>query len=201
MASNINPNNIDNTYPIAGQDNDSQGFRDNFTNIKTNFQYANTEIGELQNNALLTSPLTGGATLNTQNDMKGSPIKSALMQDMREVVAAETSAGTDLDVSEASYHPINAFGDMTINFVGWPAAGNISKIRVEFRVTVDPGLAPIITNDISFPVTTIGMKALYGNPVANTISVPNGIYVYECWSTNNGDQLFITALIEEPATP
>ena len=30
MASNINPNNIDTTYPVAGQDNDSQGFRDNF---------------------------------------------------------------------------------------------------------------------------------------------------------------------------
>ena len=31
MTSSINPNNIDGTYPIAGQDNDSQGFRDNFT--------------------------------------------------------------------------------------------------------------------------------------------------------------------------
>ena len=27
MSSNINPNNIDTTYPVAGQDNDSQGFR------------------------------------------------------------------------------------------------------------------------------------------------------------------------------
>jgi hypothetical protein len=31
MASNINPYNIDGTYPVAGQDNSSQGFRDNFT--------------------------------------------------------------------------------------------------------------------------------------------------------------------------
>ena len=40
MSSNINPNNIDTAYPVAGQDNDSQGFRDNFTNIKTNFSSA-----------------------------------------------------------------------------------------------------------------------------------------------------------------
>ena len=53
MASNINPNNIDTTYPIAGQDNDSQGFRDNFTNIKTNFQYAEEEIDDLQSKVLL----------------------------------------------------------------------------------------------------------------------------------------------------
>jgi len=32
--SNINPNNINAAYPVAGVDNDSQGFRDNFTNIK-----------------------------------------------------------------------------------------------------------------------------------------------------------------------
>ena len=38
MTSAINPNNIDSAYPVAGQDNDSQGFRDNFTNIKTNFE-------------------------------------------------------------------------------------------------------------------------------------------------------------------
>ena len=53
MSSNINPNNIDGTYPVAGQDNNSQGFRDNFTNTKTNFQYAETEITDLQNNAIL----------------------------------------------------------------------------------------------------------------------------------------------------
>ena len=47
MSSNINPNNIDTTYPVAGQDNDSQGFRDNFTNIKNNFTEAQTELNDL----------------------------------------------------------------------------------------------------------------------------------------------------------
>ena len=50
MSSNINPNNIDGTYPIAGQDNNSQGFRDNFTNTKLNFTFAATEITALQDN-------------------------------------------------------------------------------------------------------------------------------------------------------
>ena len=49
MASNINPNNINGNYPVAGQDNDSQGFRDNFTNISNNFSFAATEITDLQN--------------------------------------------------------------------------------------------------------------------------------------------------------
>jgi hypothetical protein len=48
MASNINPNNIDITYPIAGQDNDTQGFRTNFTNIRNNFNVASSEITAAQ---------------------------------------------------------------------------------------------------------------------------------------------------------
>jgi len=48
MTSAINPNNINGAYPVAGQDNNSQGFRDNFTNTGTNFQYAANEITDLQ---------------------------------------------------------------------------------------------------------------------------------------------------------
>ena len=36
-ASNINETGVNKEYPVAGQDNDSQGFRDNFTIISDNF--------------------------------------------------------------------------------------------------------------------------------------------------------------------
>jgi len=74
MTSNINPNNIDGAYPVAGQDNNSQGFRDNFTNTSTNFQYAADEITDLQNNVILKSALVG-TTLN--NNMQGSVLSNA----------------------------------------------------------------------------------------------------------------------------
>ena len=80
MASNINPNNIDTTYPIAGQDNDSQGFRDNFTNIKTNFEYAETEIDDLQAKGIFKSALTG-TTLD--NDMAGGLVENMKTQGFR----------------------------------------------------------------------------------------------------------------------
>ena len=48
MASNITNANIDADFPIAGQDNDSQGFRDNFSEIKTGLGTAATEITSLQ---------------------------------------------------------------------------------------------------------------------------------------------------------
>ena len=58
MTSNINYSGIDAAYPIAGQDNDSQGFRDNFSAIQTALAIAGSEISNLQSNTLsLTGPV------------------------------------------------------------------------------------------------------------------------------------------------
>jgi hypothetical protein len=51
MASNINTTDINTSYPVAGQDNDTQGFRDNWANIVENLQVAAAEITNLQANA------------------------------------------------------------------------------------------------------------------------------------------------------
>ena len=50
MASNIIHETIDGEYPVAGIDNDSQGFRDNFTVIKSSLAAAKTETEDLQTN-------------------------------------------------------------------------------------------------------------------------------------------------------
>ena len=88
MASSINPNNIDGAYPVAGQDNNSQGFRDNFTNIKVNFQYAEDEINDLQDNVILKAPLTGGSV---DNDMGNGTIYAVNLND---VSTTRTIVGT-----------------------------------------------------------------------------------------------------------
>ena len=68
MASNIVSTTINENYPIAGQDNDSQGFRDNFSVIKTSLATANTEITAIQANA---------SYLNATNDFNGNVIREA----------------------------------------------------------------------------------------------------------------------------
>ena len=64
MTSQINPNNIDGLYPTAGVSNNTQGMRDNFTNTKTNFQYAADEITDLQSKVLLKAALDAGGRDN-----------------------------------------------------------------------------------------------------------------------------------------
>ena len=72
MASKIVPGNVDGTYPKAGQDNSSQGFRDNFSAIKTNFTEAQTEIEDLQRNK---------ANLNSSSDFADNEVTRAKFKD------------------------------------------------------------------------------------------------------------------------
>ena len=113
MASNINPNNIDGTYPIAGQDNNSQGFRDNFTNTKTNFQYAANEITDLQNKAILKSALTGG-TLD--NNMSGSLFYNAQLQQMSNTVVSlgTLSGSVNVNYAAGSYQTVTTAGSISL---------------------------------------------------------------------------------------
>jgi hypothetical protein len=50
MASQIDPTTIDVTYPIAGQDNDTRGFHDNYRAIQNGLVFAKAEIETLQAN-------------------------------------------------------------------------------------------------------------------------------------------------------
>ena len=79
MASKIVPGNVDGTYPKAGRDNSSQGFRDNFTSIKNNFTEAQGEINDMQTNK---------ANLNATNNFNGSTIQNAKMKDNSEEIFA-----------------------------------------------------------------------------------------------------------------
>jgi len=134
MTSQINPNNINGAYPVAGQDNNSQGFRDNFTNTGTNFQYAANEITDLQNNAVLKSALTG-TTLN--NDMNGSLISNAQIQGFSEtVVNLGTLTGTvPINVAAGGYQTVTTGGSISLAFSNWPVAGTASTVRVVVTVT------------------------------------------------------------------
>jgi hypothetical protein len=178
MSSNINPNNIDGTYPIAGQDNDSQGFRDNFTNTRTNFSFAAAEISDLQSKAVLKSALTG---TNLDNNMAGSVLSNAQLQNMSETrVARGSVAGTQsIDYALGPYYTLTAAGSVTLDFSNLPAAGVVARWRVQITVS-----------NISYTVTlpsavSVGTATLQGYNT-NVISFNRtGVYEYE-FETNDG---------------
>ena len=113
MTSQVNPNNIDGTYPVAGQDNDSQGFRDNFTNIRNNLVYVKAEVEDLQNKVVLKSALSNTVL---DNDFSGNTISNPSFSAWRE-----------------NYNNIGSVsGSVTVNF----ANGNFQKITMSGATTL-----------------------------------------------------------------
>jgi hypothetical protein len=133
MTSAINPNNIDGTYPVAGQDNNSQGFRDNFTNIKTNFQYAEDEITDLQNNVVLKSALSG-TTLD--NDMLGSVLSNAELNDMgyTRLALGTTGGSVTINYAVGMYQTMTTNASTSLAFTNFPPAGVAGEVY--FQITV-----------------------------------------------------------------
>jgi len=187
MASNINPNNIDTTYPVAGQDNDSQGFRDNFTNIKSNFTEASSEIGDLQSKVVLKSALTG-TTLD--NDFDGAVVSSAKIQDFREtVVSLGTTNGTlTLNHNAGHYYNVTLNGNGTVAFSNMPPSG--SKGRVQLQVTTS-STSYTLTLPASVTKGTTGIQGISSNVVTFNTA---GTYIFEFTTVDGGSSVHVEEL-------
>ena len=188
MTSQINPNDIDGAYPVAGQDNDSQGFRTNFTNTQTNFQYAADEITDLQNNAVLKAALTG-TTLD--NDMNGSPLYNfeASQVSGTLVPLGTTSGAVTLDWSAGSYQTLTTGGSVTLGFSNFPASGVSASIVL--RITVS-STAYTLTLPAAVSIGTANLQGYASNVIAFSTA---GTYIFEFTTVNGGAAVSIVDLI------
>jgi hypothetical protein len=187
MTSNINPNNIDGAYPVAGQDNNSQGFRTNFTNTSTNFQYAADEITDLQNNAVLKSALVG-TTLN--NDMQGSVLSNAQLQDMSQtVVQLGTLSGTvTVNYSLGSYQTLTTNGAVSLAFNNFSVSGTASTVVVQVTVA---STAHTVQLPTAVSVNARGIQGL--NTSTNTITfAATGTYSFQFVTSNGGATITVS---------
>jgi hypothetical protein len=172
MTSAINPNNIDTEYPVAGQDNNTQGFRTNFTNISNNFLAAEEEINDLQNKVLLKSALIGG-TLN--NDLAGTLMYNGQIQDFSlSRVALGTASGlVNINYASAHYHTVTTGGNISLAFLNFPTAGLLGIVKVQITVS---STSHTVTLPSEVTVNRVGIQGL--NTSTNVISFA-AIGVYE----------------------
>lgn len=193
MASLINPNNIDGSYPVAGQDNNSQGFRDNFTNIKVNFQYAEDEINDLQDNVVLKSALSGGSV---DNDMSGGTIYNVNLNDVStsRTVLSTGSGTVTINFAASGYQTISTTGSVTLAFTNFPAAGYYGEVIVAISVT---STAHTVTLPGSVTQGTTGIQGLSSGTI--TFSAI-GTYVFSFASSDGGATVAINDLVRGRAT-
>lgn len=190
MASRIVPTNIDGTFPVAGQDNSSQGFRDNFTNTKNNFTFARNEISDLQSKALLTAALDG-STLN--NDMAGTQlIRPQLKAWTQALVDLGSISGTaTVSFSVGNFQKITAAGAVTLALSGWPSvgtAGGYGSVRVWIVVS------DYTTQTLTLPASvSIGVNDIsgYSSTTSAITFDANGNYIFDFSSIDGGSTYFI----------
>lgn len=104
MTSEINYGVIDNNFPVPGEDNDSQGFRDNFSAISAALAVAKTELTQLQTNAIIAADLATSST-TVQNNLQGSAIYNGIYYQMYGKAPSTVnvnSSGTATEVSIAN---------------------------------------------------------------------------------------------------
>jgi len=181
MSSNINPNNIDGTYPVAGQDNNSQGFRDNFTNTKTNFQYAETEITDLQNNAILKSALSG-TTLD--NNMGGSSVTDGVIADfgLTRIALGTVSGSATINYASGHFQTLTTGGSVSLAFSNFPPSGVTGIVFVQVSVS---STAYTLTLPVSVSINAAGIQGL--NASTNVITfAATGTYLFQFITSDGG---------------
>ena len=194
MTSAITPNTIDATYPVAGQDNDSQGFRDNFTNIKTNFTTAASELSDLQSKVILKSPLNGSVSVS--NDFAGQQIVNA------ELVAAtlnwvdlgpqDNGSSVTVDYSQGHYQTVLANGSLSITFSNFPSPTTSAAAFIIVRITtVAADQLVSLPAGVANSGSGVGLQGWNGSGI---VFDDAGTYEFEFRTIDGGTNIFVTDL-------
>ena len=192
MASSLSPSSIDATFPVAGQDNDSQGFRDNFNQIKTDLTNAKSELENLQSTAVLKASLTSPA-VTVSNDLAGNELFDyKYYQNVGKVSALGTVSGSNsIDVSNGAVFTLTTSGSTTLTFTGFKNTGYESvKLIVK-----QGGAYSVNLTGVTFPylmnpdATTMSLDSTAGIDFSTRYVFPqiNGsVTVFEVFTTDGG---------------
>jgi len=187
MASKINATNINGDYPVAGQDNNSQGFRDNFTNIRNNFSSAALEISDLQDKVVLKSALNDEVL---DNNFDGTVIRNARFIGSRETVIpiGSTSGTVSINYASASFFTLSTSDDITLEFNNPTPTDTLTKFRIRIDVTDT-------AHTVTIPsFVTIGVDSIRGLESSVLTFDETGVYEFEFSTTNEGGNYSIRDL-------
>jgi hypothetical protein len=185
---------IDITYPVAGQDNNSQGFRDNFKNITSALSSADQDIYNLKLNSVV---------LNQTNDFDNNVVKRAQFQNCSTLLLDNSQivqiSDVVVDYSAGSYQKyIVAAGTHLFTINNLPDVGQSGDLILSISPS-DPTQTPRIT----FPTTykmlngyinpTIGILVTGTTPtLIQIISESGAVYVRILNSINFGQGFSVT---------
>jgi hypothetical protein len=145
-VSQINFASINENFPVAGQDNDTQVFRDNFDTIKTNFRLAQEEISDLENNT---------ARTDQETEFNNNIVSTAVFRNNRDIILDGGAISVNqlgVDYANGNYQIFRIGANVTLGLLGLPTDTSfprgVGKITLELysdgavrTVTLDPSNA------------------------------------------------------------
>jgi hypothetical protein len=189
VTSNINYLSINENFPVAGEDNDTQTFRDNFDTIKTSLRAGQEEITALQANT---------AKTNENNDFEDNEISRAVFRDVMDqrfdggIIALPTTLLT-VDYENGGYQVFRFAANMNIDFQNLPenssASGPIGCGRITLELYGD-GSARTLTFITSGGTT---LRRNSGFPGTVSVSSTTAPIIIEVWR-HNATNIFMNYL-------
>jgi len=190
MASNIVPDTIDDTYPVAGQDNNSQGFRDNFNIIKTNFTSAKSEIETLQDNT---------AKTNADNVFFENTLSryTKLQETTTHVGPTNVSSATPLSFDAGHFYTIVASNDVTLTLEDWPTNNEYAEMLIQ--VYGDGAVNRTVTFASTYSAGASQMRVdgsteFGGGAAITTNTVVTRSHLVKAFTYDNGTNVFLQYL-------
>ena len=170
---------IDTLYPIAGQDNDSQGFRSNFSNIQNSLLNLDVDLVDLRNTSVRPDRTTDFGYVGTLK----RPNLQAAASIVYDATNEAQSGGIDVVYTNGDYQKfLLADGPTTFSVGQWPASGKAGNLII--------AVSPQNTNSV-----IVDFPAAYKR-VGNTI-FPDYLgqtefnAFYELWSDDGGTTVFV----------
>lgn len=187
MSSQITPNNINQNYPVAGVDNNSQGFRDNFTSIKNNFIVTKREIDDIMNKVVVKEALTYGPAID--NNLNGVSLSNInLTGSGFSTVNLGTSNGAiTLDFATGNYQKLTLNDSATLSFDNFSTGNAYGELYLSATVAN-------ISHTLGFSGSTLkNTEIIPGfNHSANTITFNRtGTYDFVFGSADEGANITI----------
>ena len=200
---------IDAAYPVAGVDNDTQGFRDNFTVISTGLQRAKTEITALEGQ---TVKLTNAASGVVDNDFNESSITDASLNHVTFKLKAnqvqDENVTVNVDMSNGHYQvytlgPSLNSDEIQFSISGWPVRNTnngVAKLTLhllgngnakEVKIVAANGGA--IFKDAAWP-TPAAASSDADDAVSLNVESTTRPVIVEFWSYNSGTEVYANYL-------
>jgi hypothetical protein len=185
--SDINYASINENFPVAGQDNDTQVFRDNFDTIKNSLSIAKLEVTDLIENT---------ARIDDDNDFSGNRIVNAVFRSIKGlkyspagivgVGEGETTASTEINYTNGMYQIYRFSANANINLEGLPI-DNYAKLTVELY---GDGSARTLTF-----ITTGGTVFKKNSTFPGTLTVTSSVdpVIVEIWR-HDSNKIFLNYL-------